>query len=203
MTDTAHCTLWVLEITNHTRPDYIGINSPGSMLDGHDTYWIEGRASEGGRNVIVRRAADGTTADLLPRQFNARTSVHEYGGGDYVVSNGAVYFSNFADQRVYRVTPGDAPTPITPEAKIRYADYIVDQRRNRFICVREDHTDTSHEAVNTLVSIALDGSGHIEELVAGNDFYSTPRLSPDEAQLAWLTWKHPEYALGRNRVMGW
>jgi len=160
-------------------------------LDGHDTYWIEGRASEGGRNVIMRCAADGTTADLLPQPFNARTRVHEYGGGDYVVSNGTVYFSNFADQRVYRVTPGATPKAITPEAKTRYADYVVDLRRNRLICVREDHTDSTHEAVNTLVSIALDGGGHIEELVAGNDFYSTPRLSPDEAQLAWLTWKHP------------
>ncbi len=162
-----------------------------TAIDGHDTYWIEGRASEGGRNVIVRRAADGTIADITPPSFNARTSVHEYGGGDYVVSNGTVYFSNFADQRVYHMTPGTTPKAITPEAKTRYADYVVDQRRNRLICVREDHSDATHEAVNTLVSIALDGSGHIEELVAGNDFYSTPRLSPDEAQLAWLTWKHP------------
>jgi len=163
-----------------------------TALDGHDTYWIEGRASESGRNVIVRRTADGTTTDMLPQPFNARTSVHEYGGGDYVVSNGILYFSNFDDQRVYRITPGTpTPEPITLEAQRRYADYIVDQRRNRLICVRENHTDPKHEAINTLVSIALDGSGRVEELVAGNDFYSTPRLSPDGAQLVWLTWRHP------------
>jgi dipeptidyl aminopeptidase/acylaminoacyl peptidase len=28
-------------------------------------------------------------------------------------------------------------------------------------------------------------------LVSGNDFYSSPRLSPDKSQLAWLTWNHP------------
>jgi dipeptidyl aminopeptidase/acylaminoacyl peptidase len=28
-------------------------------------------------------------------------------------------------------------------------------------------------------------------LVAGNDFYSSPRLSPDGSRLAWLTWNHP------------
>jgi dipeptidyl aminopeptidase/acylaminoacyl peptidase len=163
-----------------------------TVLDGHDTYWLEGRASEGGRNAIVRRTADGTTSDVLPQPFNARTSVHEYGGGDYLVSDGTVYFSNFADQRVYRITPANpTPEPITPEASWRYADYILDERRNRLICVREDHSDSKHEAVNTLVSIALDGSGKVEELVAGNDFYSTPRLSPDGAQLAWLTWRHP------------
>ena len=162
-----------------------------TALDGQDTYWLEGRPNEGGRNVLVHRAADGTTTDLTPQSFNVRTRVHEYGGGDYVVNNGTVYFSNFSDQRIYRLTPGAAPEPITPEAEMRYADYTMDLRRNRLICVREDHTDTTHEAVNTLVSVTLDGSGRVEELVAGNDFYSTPRLSPDEAQLAWLTWKHP------------
>ena len=162
-----------------------------SAIDGHDTYWLEGRPTEGGRNVLVRRAADGTTSDLTAQPFNVRTRVHEYGGGDYVVSNGTIYCSNFDDQRVYRLTPGVVPEAITPESKRRYADYTVDQRRNRLICVCEDHTDTTREAVNTLVSVALDGSGRVEELVAGNDFYSTPRLSPDEAQLAWLTWKHP------------
>src|SRR5271166_2089719 len=28
-------------------------------------------------------------------------------------------------------------------------------------------------------------------LVSGNDFYSTPRLSPDGNRMCWLTWRHP------------
>ena len=39
-------------------------------------------------------------------------------------------------------------------------------------------------------------------LVSGNDFYSSPRLSPDGSQLAWLTWNHPEHAVGRYRAVG-
>src|SRR5213596_3199533 len=73
-----------------------------TILDGKDTYWIEGRPAEGGRNVIVRRGADGSLTDMTPAPFNARTRVHEYGGGDYVVADGTVYFSNFADQKLYR-----------------------------------------------------------------------------------------------------
>jgi dienelactone hydrolase len=44
-----------------------------------------------------------------------------------------------------------------------------------------------------LVSLPLDGDTHenIHILQAGNDFYSTPRLSPDGSQLVWLTWNHP------------
>ena len=49
-------------------------------LDGADTYWVELRPSEGGRNCIVRRTPDGSITDVTPQGFNARTRVHEYGG---------------------------------------------------------------------------------------------------------------------------
>lgn len=160
-------------------------------LDGEDIYWIEGRPAEKGRNVIVKLCADGKTKDLIPMPFNARTRVHEYGGGSFVVSNGEVYFSNFADQRLYRIGEDGEMIAITPEAELRYADGVVDRLHNRMICVREDHSDAGREAVNTIVSVALDGGGEQVVLVSGNDFYSSPRLSPDGKRLAWLAWNHP------------
>ncbi len=160
------------------------------ILDGQNTYWIEMRPSEGGRSVIVRRTPEGRIDDLTPPPFSARTRVHEYGGGDYTVSHGTIYFSNFADQRVYRQLPGSEPQPITPAGNLRYADGVIDRQRNRMICVREDHTVAGREAVNTLVSLALDGSDQ-KVLISGNDFYSSPRLSPDGTSLAWLAWNHP------------
>ncbi|HZU69872.1 MAG TPA: prolyl oligopeptidase family serine peptidase [Ktedonobacteraceae bacterium] len=161
------------------------------VLDGSDIYWIERRPAEGGRYVIVRRTPDGTITDMLPAPYNARTTVHEYGGGSYTVSDGVIYFSNFSDQHLYRLTAGSVPKPIAFMDQMRYADYIIDQRHNRIICVREDHTRSGHEPVNTLVSIALDGSRNNRVLVSGNDFYASPRLSPDGSRLAWLTWNHP------------
>ena len=162
-----------------------------AVTDGEDIYWIEMRPTENGRYVIVRRTPDGQTADMTPPPFNARTRVHEYGGAALVVSDGVIYFSNFADQRLYRQTPGSEPQPITPEADLRYADGVLDSKRNRLICVREDHTDTENEAVNTLVDIPLDGTNDGQVLVCGNDFYSSPRLSPDGTRLVWMTWNHP------------
>ncbi len=158
-------------------------------LDGEDVYWIEMRPAEGGRNVIVRRTPDGRTTDVTPSPFNARTRVHEYGGGAFVVMDGTVYFSNFRDQRLYCQERGAQPQAITPEEALRYADGVIDRRRGRIICVREDHTAAGREAVNTLVSLKFDGGGQV--LVSGNDFYSSPRLSPDGSRLAWLTWNHP------------
>jgi len=160
-------------------------------LDGDDIYWVEARPAEGGRNVVARRTPDGRTTDVTPPPFNARTRVHEYGGGAFAVADGTVYFSNFADQRLYRQDSGAQPRPITPEADLRYADGVVDRHRGRMICVREDHTAAGHEAVNALVSLDLTGAQDAQVLVSGNDFYSSPRLSPGGSRLAWLTWNHP------------
>jgi len=161
------------------------------VLDGKDIYWNEERPAEEGRNVIVRRTPDGKTFDMTPSPFNARTRVHEYGGGAFAVVAGTIYFSNFSDQRIYRQEPGAPPLPITSEADLRYADFAVDRRRGRMICVREDHRVAGREAVNTLVSLKLQGGDGGQVLVSGNDFCSSPRLSPDGSHLAWLTWNHP------------
>src|SRR5918912_2123246 len=84
------------------------------MLDGDDVYWIEMRPSEGGRSVIARRTSDGQITDVTPKPFNARTRVHEYGGGDYTVAVGTIYFSNFDEQRLYQQSLNSQPQPLTP-----------------------------------------------------------------------------------------
>ena len=160
-------------------------------VDGDDVYWNELRASDKGRNVIVQRKPDGTLTDITPPGFSARTRVHEYGGGCYLVQNGTVYFSNYEDQRFYRQDPAKAPRPLTPPVDMRYADSVFDQKRNRIISIREDHTLKTPQAVNTIVSLDLEKESEGRILVSGNDFYSTPRLSPDGSKLAWLTWNHP------------
>jgi dipeptidyl aminopeptidase/acylaminoacyl peptidase len=168
---------------------YVGLDE--LRIDGDDVYWNELRPADKGRNVIVQRKLDGTLTDITPPGFSARTRVHEYGGGCYLVQNGTVYFSNYTDQRLYRQDPGSDPKPLTPPVDMRYADGIIDHARKRIISVREDHTVKTWQAVNTIVSLGLDKEGEGKILVSGNDFYSTPRLSPDGSKLAWLTWNHP------------
>ena len=161
------------------------------QLDGDDIYWVEGRPAEAGRNVIVRRRPDGNTTDITPREFNARTRVHEYGGGAYLVRDGVVWFTNFKDQRLYRQDPGRAPVAITPAEDIRHADLVFAQRHQRLIAVREDHTTDMPQAVNTIVSLDPTGMTPARTLVQANDFYSSPRVSPSGTHLSWLTWNHP------------
>jgi dipeptidyl aminopeptidase/acylaminoacyl peptidase len=165
-------------------------------LDGDHVYWVEGRPAEKGRNVVVRRGPDGAVEDVTPGGHNARTRVHEYGGASYVVADGTVYYSNFADQRLYSQRPGEDPKPLTPEGiDLRYADACVDVQGRRLITVREDHSDLARtgEAVNEIVCVSIDPEmGAPEEvLVTGADFYSNPRLSPDGSRMSWLQWNHP------------
>jgi dipeptidyl aminopeptidase/acylaminoacyl peptidase len=158
------------------------------QLSDGDAYWIEGRPSEGGRCVIVREH-DGETADLIEAPYSARNWVHEYGGAAMRVHGGVVYFSNAGDGRIHTLRPGAAPEPLTPEDPgLRYADFEIDLARDRLICVVEDHHGAS--VVNDIRAIPLAGGAPVT-LVAGNDFYSNPRLSPDGTSLLWLTWNQP------------
>jgi dipeptidyl aminopeptidase/acylaminoacyl peptidase len=159
--------------------------------DGDDLYWSELRPSEAGRIVVLRRAGGGEISELTPAGFNARTRVHEYGGGHFVVHAGTIWFVNFADQRLYRQDRDGSPRPITPAVDVRHADMVVDGRRARLYAVREDHTTGAGEAVNSIVSIDWNGEGDAITIAAGNDFYSSPTLSSDGGRLAWTTWNHP------------
>ncbi len=166
------------------------------QLDGDDVYWVEGRASEGGRYVVVKRGPSGDIVDITPPPFNVRTRVQEYGGAAFTVDRGTIYFANFADQRLYRQTRGGAPEAITGEGCF-HADFHVDRSRRRLTSVREDHSG-ANEPVNTIVAIEHGTGGtevplswHERILVEGADFYSDPIVSPDGTSLAWLQWHHP------------
>ena len=159
-------------------------------IDGDSILWTEGRPSEGGRNVIVRAVGNGRPADENPAPYNARTRVHEYGGGAWIADAGVVWFSNFDDQRIYRVEIDGEVRPITPAAPLRYADATLDRERNRLICVREDHTDPDN-IINSIAAVPDDSDGDQTVLAEGWDFVSSPRLSPDGSTLAWLSWDHP------------
>jgi dipeptidyl aminopeptidase/acylaminoacyl peptidase len=164
--------------------------------DDADVWWSESRPEEAGRSAIVRRSADGAVTDVLAPPWNARTRVHEYGGGAWTVAGGTLWFTEFSDQRLYRLDPGsDSPVAVTPEPPVpggaRHADLTV-LADGGLLAVRETHPSEHGSAagvVNEIVRIAPDGSTSV--LVSGPDFVSDPRLAPDGVTLAWLQWDHP------------
>ena len=171
-----------------------GVRLGAPQIAGGVVHWIEGRAAEAGRSVLVRQGPEGHPQDVTPDGFNVRNRVHEYGGGAYVaLADGTVFFTNWDDQRLYRQDPGGAPRPLTPEPSspmgLRYADPRVTPDGRWVICIRERHGEG--EAVNEVVAVPADGSGEPAVIAGGHDFFSNPRPSPDGRRLAWLAWDHP------------
>ena len=182
----------------------VGIGIKSLSLDHADTYWLESRPTEGGRQTLIRHSADGTISEVTPPDFNSRTRVHEYGGGEHWIHNGVAFATNFSDQRLYRFdsasteAPGapDVPNPqsITPEpdtpAADRYADGDLTPDGSLIFCVRERHIEGS-ETANEIVVLPADGLADPRVVVTGSDFVSSPRVNPDGSTLAWLSWDHP------------
>lgn len=162
----------------------------GLRRDGDFFYWLESKPEQGGRTTVMRWREDGAPEELLAEPYNVRTRVQEYGGGSLLVAQGALWFSNFSDQRLYRLVPGDEPTAITPDSALRFAGCSFDSARQRLICIREDHRGLS-EAEHSIVALPLDGMSEGEVLFSGTDFVSAPRLSPDGSRIAFTTRMHP------------
>jgi acetyl esterase/lipase len=174
----------------------------GATFVGSDVWWDEQRPSEGGRTAVRRNGSDGEPVDVLPAPWNARTRLHEYGGGSWTATDaGVLVFAEYTDQRLYRLDPGsDTPVPITPEPEQplarRYAELAVTRHGDAISCVRESH-DADGRIGRDIVLLPLDGSAvddptRITSVVAGSDFLAYPRVSPDGRRLAWIAWNHPQ-----------
>ncbi len=175
---------------------------------GH-AYWLERRPSEGGRGVICRtRLGDSDDTpdhdEVTPDEFDVRTLVHQYGGGDFAVTDEVLVVASMDDQRLYRLPlDGHAdPTPITPEPEeplaLRYADMAVAPGGDDLYAVRERHVGpgTDDEPENELVRIQLSPDDEAEPddptvIAEDNDFYAAPRPVPDGGRIAYLRWDHP------------
>ena len=160
------------------------------VTDGDDVWWAESRPDEGGRTVIVRNGKDQTD-----KKTNVRTLVHEYGGSAWWVRNGTLVYSQYFDQRLYRRDKSGDSIPLTPESETqqsyRYADGRITNNEDWYVCVRETHTSSDEEPSNEIVAVPLDGSQQIRVLVSGPDFVSSPRVSKEGDQIAWVQWNHP------------
>ena len=160
------------------------------VTDGDDVWWAESRPDEGGRTVIVRNGKDQTD-----KKTNVRTLVHEYGGSAWWVRNGTLVYSQYFDQRLYRRDKSGDSIPLTPESETqqsyRYADGRITNNEDWYVCVREIHTSSDEEPSNEIVAVPLDGSQQIRVLVSGPDFVSSPRVSKEGNQIAWVQWNHP------------
>jgi len=174
-------------------------------------FWLQTLPEEKGRTAIMLKPRDelnDTDARcILPRPLSVKSKVHEYGGGGYWVEGSQLYFVLADDQQVYTADITSStmvPTPLTSsrssvsaetDSELRYADLTPDLYRQHIIAVCEEHLPNhcgAKEAATRLVSIPTDGSGVIDIIAEGDDFYSSPSVSPCGQYLTWLSWNHPD-----------
>ncbi|RRO14760.1 S9 family peptidase [Saccharopolyspora rhizosphaerae] len=168
---------------------------------GSGIVWSESRPDEGGRTQLVRLTSDGVRCELLPAEANARTAVHEYGGGAWWLHPGdpeSVWYVDWADQRVRLQRRDGEAVALTPEPEVprgdRYADGDVAHSGRFVVAVREHHPSAgcpAREVRNEVVRLDAYAASTPEVLVSGHDFVAAPRLSTDDSRLAWISWEHP------------
>lgn len=171
----------------------------GARFVGDEIWWGESVPTEGGRTAVRRRRADGRVEDVLPPPWNARSRVHEYGGGAWTASaDGRLFFVEKADQRVWSALPGEPPVPLTaPDRGVRFGGLT--WQRGRLLAIREVH---GHSRVprRDVVAIATQGLWNVVDLTADTDFVAQPALSPGGHHLAWVAWNHPDMPWDRTEI---
>ncbi len=171
---------------------------------GNDLYWSEMHPEQDGRVTVMRARCDGPALELLKSPWSASSKVHEYGGGAFLATEKTLFFVNAKDQQIWALEfqPDDHNTRTSPNTPIqlthlpawRFADLVYDEQRQRLICIGEKHPDANAPPLNMIVSIALknDNAGDLDILVEGDDFYASPRLSPNGQELAYVSWNLPD-----------
>lgn len=186
------------------RPEYV-------EAVGDELWWTEPRPAQAGRRALVRRLADGTTAEL-PAPWNVRSRVIEYGGRPWTGTERAeggplIVFVHFDDQRLYAYEPDGPgePWPLTPVSTVggglRWADPRLHLDRGasgEVWCVLEEFTGEGPGELRRLIAaVPLDGSAagdrsSVRELSDDRHrFVTGPELSPDGRRAAWIAWDHP------------
>jgi dipeptidyl aminopeptidase/acylaminoacyl peptidase len=177
----------------------------GASFVGDEIWWGESLPDEAGRVAVMRRRGDGTVQVVLPAPWNARSRVHEYGGGAWTVSDdGELFFVDKSDQRIRSLRPGGDPRPLTPEETGTHYGGLRWQR-GVLLAVRERErpggTPERHIVrIERADSAEVPDASSVTELAGGSDFVAQPALSPDGSRLAWVAWDHPDMPWDRTRI---
>ncbi|QYJ88436.1 S9 family peptidase [Shewanella halotolerans] len=152
-------------------------------------YFTQADAGRGGKVGVNKLTPKGEVASIIDPEFDVKSRVHEYGGAPVLAIGNSLFAVKSDDQRLYRIAPNQAPVALTP-ADTRHADCVSYPKGSRIICVREDHR-LAGEPTASIVALNLNFENEGETLVSGSDFYAAPRVSPDNRQLAWISWQQP------------
>ena len=162
------------------NPQFAHVNVRGDRIR-----WSEARPEEGGRIAVV----DSTGNELTPAGSNARTRVHEYGGGAVWYHGDDVFHSEFTDSRLYRngtpITPGAAGPELAPLRRRRREP----GRRDDRVRPRATRGRGGAERARLVPGRRLGGAD--DHPVRPRLLHGSAVRSRQATRLAWLAWDHP------------
>ncbi len=181
--------LWPSPITPEGMAGGTRLSDVAWDSDGQTLVWLEGR---GDRNVLVAQSGDDAPRDLtVGLAVRARVG---YGGGDFGVAGGVVYFAEAASGRLYRqVLAARAATPLTPAFGHAAAPTVSPDGRWLLYVHSVDRVDR-------LAIVDTAGACWPQIVAEGADFYMQPRWSPDGTRIAWIEWDHPQMPWDGTRL---
>lgn len=179
---------WPSPLSPRALAGQLRLNDVAWAGDGETLVWLEGRD---GRGVLVAQRPGDAPRDLID-ELSARGGVG-YGGGEFTVFGDNVYFAA-TDGRLYHVhLDTGAPRPLTPAFGNLAAPTVSPDGKN----IVYVHTDGKND-----VLAAIDAAGKTwpTKLASGADFYMQPAWHPNNLQLAWIAWDHPQMPWSGTRL---
>jgi dipeptidyl aminopeptidase/acylaminoacyl peptidase len=176
------------------------------QVDGEAVFWLERRATEGGRSALVRWTPGATARDVLGATADVGTRVHEYGGGGYTAADGHIVYSERSDGSVHLIDASGVERTIVAVPGCRYTGFTIDARRGRVYAVREDHRDRPPtNPANAIVALALEprdpAANDGEVLYGASDFVLAPQLAPAGDRVAFIAWNAPAMPWDETEVI--
>jgi dipeptidyl aminopeptidase/acylaminoacyl peptidase len=147
--------------------------------DGRTLVWLESRSGTG---VLVCRKEGAAGHRDLTRKISARATVG-YGGGEFAVSQGTVYFVNEKDIYSQQVESTQCRLIANVGVTVAAPSPSPDGRWLLFIA--------STPKKDSIRLIDSDGRMEPPVLVHESDFCMQPAWHPDGRRVAWVTWTHP------------
>ncbi len=175
--------LWPSPLTPRAMASDLRLDDVQWDSDGRRLIWGE---SGDGRGVLWCADVAGAQAPraLTPGDLSVRARVG-YGGGDFCVGHGHVYFAEARSGRIFRQSLASGlPRPVTPAFGHAAAPALAPDGAWLLYVHSVDGDDC-------LALVDSEGRQWPQRLVAGHDFFMWPCWHPDGGQVAYVAWNHP------------
>lgn len=172
--------LWSSLISPQMIGDSLRLNEVLWDSDGKTLVWSERRAKN---SVLVVQEGRDALRDLTGSDFSPSGRVG-YGGGEFTVQNGIVYFVDKG--RLYRLPlSGGIPQAITPKFGGAASPKVSPDGKWLIFVHNYEHRDV-------LAIVDTQGKQWAQKIASGDDFLMQASWSPDGKQIAYVAWNHPQ-----------